>query len=88
MQTIANKGRHVAEWGGYQVSLQVTDISTLLVVRSSASPYEQYVEVTARTPADAIKMAANWLEAKGCTAFVDGKQRSLANFLFFVPSGM
>jgi len=87
MQTIANKGRHVAEWGGYQVSLQVTDTTTLVIVRQANEPYTVHLEKIARSPEDGIELAASWLEGKGCSAFVDGRAFPLAHFLFFVPAG-
>ena len=92
MQTLADKARHVAEWGGrYQIVVDLRQEFPRASVRIQKTGGEEVVlmsELPRRTVEQAVQWAAEWLGQHGCQAFVDGKPRNLADFLFFVPDGV
>lgn len=87
MQKLAEGSKHIAEWGNYQVVIDLRK-KPLLLIRDNSPPYQQHLETPCLNADDAIMTAGQWLERRGSMAMVDGKRRSLASFLFFIPDGI
>lgn len=91
MQTLGSNARHVAEWGRYRVIVDTrNDKVRAEVQKMFGDAVEETVFMAAEpnpTPAQAIEWASGYLEAQGCSAFVDGKRRRLADFFVFYPDG-
>lgn len=87
MQTLAKDGKHIAEWGDYQVVIDLRK-KPLLLIRENTAPYTQHLETPCLSAEDAVVTAGQWLERRGSMAMVDGKRRNLSHFLVFVPDGV
>lgn len=85
MQTLDRPGRYVARWGDYEVILDNRAERCLVEVRrgDDRSVLATSADVSRLTWREAIEWSAGQLAALGCSTFVDGKARSLADFLSF-----
>ena len=94
MQKLDANGTYVAKWAQYEITnstiLGVTAQITTMIPPDPDVPGDEGGEETVmmapmpkRNAEEAIQWAAAWLANKGSSVFVDGRSRSLADFLAF-----
>lgn len=87
MQKLAPACKHIAEWGTYQIVIDLR-ANPLLLIRDSSPPHTGHIALQCSSAEDALIRAGMWLDQHGCAALVDGRRRNISNFLFFVPDGV
>jgi hypothetical protein len=89
VQRIKTDGLYRAEWAGFEVRLRLRDgLCDVELRRMTGNSIVATMSDPPRRPVTgAIRWAAVWIDSHGGSVFIDGRGRSVADFLVFDACG-